>query len=86
MVEKEVCLMFHNETEMHIPKRPTVGTISAVSSVIEQFRPVSVSIPRQNTHQPAQDDWDPPVNLEGLFKSDKYCMRSMRPSREIMVN
>ena len=58
--------MFHNETEIRIPKRTTVGTISAVSSVIEQFRPVSVLIPRQKSHQPAQYDWDPPVNLEGI--------------------
>ena len=67
-VEKEVCLMFLNETnsEIRIPKRTTVGTITAVSSVIELSRPMSVSVPKQNSHQPVRDDLDHPVNLEGL--------------------
>ena len=93
-VEKEVCLLFHNETnsEIRIPKRTTVGTISAVTSVIELSRPMSVSVPKQNSHQPTQDNWDPPVNLEGLglteirnVKSDTYFMRSVMPSPEMMV-
>ena len=75
-VEKEVCLLFHNETnsEIRIPKRTTVGTISAVTSVIELSRPMSVSVSKQNSHQPTQDDWDPPVNLEGLgLTEDQEC-------------
>ena len=80
-VEKEVCLMFHKEThsEIRIPKRTTLGTISTVSSVTELSKPMSVSVPKQISHQPAQDDWDPPVNLERFdipkirnVKSDKY--------------
>lgn len=75
-VEKEVCLMFHNETnsDIRIPKRTTVGTISAVSSVIELSKPMSASVLKQNSHQPAPDEWDPPVSLDGLgLTKDQEC-------------